>query len=53
MVDAALAGGAFKRYIYTPATTGKLRKGAHGRFLALIKAAAAGAFSEERRRQWR
>jgi hypothetical protein len=44
VADAALAGGAFKRYIYTPAKDGKLKKGAHGRVLALIKAAAAGAF---------
>jgi hypothetical protein len=44
VVDAALAGGAFKRYIYTPAKDGKLKKGAKGRVLALIKAAAAGAF---------
>jgi hypothetical protein len=44
VADAALAGGAFKRYIYTPARDGKLKKGASGRILALIKAAAAGAF---------
>ena len=44
VADAALAGGAFKRYIYTPAKDGKLKKGANGRVLALIKAAAAGAF---------
>ena len=44
VADAALAGGAFKRYIYTPAKDGKLKKGASGRVLALIKAAAAGAF---------
>ena len=44
VADAALAGGAFKRYIYTPAKDGKLKKGAHGRVLALVKAAAAGAF---------
>jgi hypothetical protein len=44
VADAALAGGAFKRYIYTPARDGKLKKGANGRVLALIKAAAAGAF---------
>ena len=28
VADAALAGGAFKRYIYTPAKDGKLKKGA-------------------------
>ena len=44
VADAALAGGAFKRYIYTPAREGKLKKGAKGRILALVKAAAAGAF---------
>jgi hypothetical protein len=44
VADAALAAGAFKRYIYSPAKAGKLKKGAHGRVLALIKAAAAGAF---------
>jgi hypothetical protein len=44
VADAALAGGAFKRYIYTPAKDGKLKKGAKGRVLALVKAAAAGAF---------
>ena len=44
VADAALAGGAFKRYIYTPAKDGKLKKGASGRVLALVKAAAAGAF---------
>ena len=44
VADAALAGGAFKRYIYTPAKNGKLKKGAKGRIVALIKAAAAGAF---------
>jgi hypothetical protein len=44
VADAALAGGAFKRYIYTPARDGKLKKGAKGRILALVKAAAAGAF---------
>ena len=44
VADAALAGGAFKRYIYTPARDGKLKKGAKGRILALVKAATAGAF---------
>lgn len=44
MADAALAGGAFKRYIYTPAREGKFARGAHGRILALVKATAAGAF---------
>jgi hypothetical protein len=44
VADAALAGGAFKRYIFTPAREGKFAHGAHGRTLALVKAAAAGAF---------
>jgi hypothetical protein len=44
VADVALAGGAFKRYLYTPAKAGKFQKGAHGRILALVKAAAAGAF---------
>ncbi len=48
VADVALAGGAFKRYIYTPAKTGKFKKGAHGRVLALAKAAAAGAFTVNR-----
>jgi hypothetical protein len=44
VADVALAGGAFKRYLYTPAKAGKFKKGASGRVLALVKAAAAGAF---------
>jgi hypothetical protein len=48
VADAALAGGAFKRYIYTPAKEGKFKKGANGRTFALIKAAAAGAFAINR-----
>ena len=44
VADVALAGGAFKRYIYTPAKAGKFKKGASGKITALIKAAAAGAF---------
>lgn len=44
VADVALAGGAFKRYIYTPAKAGKFKKGADGKVKALIKAAAAGAF---------
>ena len=44
VADVALAGGAFKRYIYTPARSGKFAKGAKGKVTALIKAAAAGAF---------
>lgn len=48
VADVALAGGAFKRYIYTPAKEGKFKKGAHGKTLALVKAAAAGAFTINR-----
>jgi hypothetical protein len=44
VADVALAGGAFKRYIYTPAKAGKFKKGANGKVVALVKAAAAGAF---------
>ena len=44
VADVALAGGAFKRYIYSPAKAGKFQKGAKGKVLALVKAAAAGAF---------
>ena len=48
VADVAIAGGAFKRYIYTPAKDGKFSKGAHGRITALIKAAAAGALTVNR-----
>ncbi len=48
VADVALAGGAFKRYIYTPAKDGKFKKGAKGKVLALVKAAAAGAFTINR-----
>ena len=48
VADVAIAGGAFKRYIYTPAKAGKFKKGASGRVLALVKAAAAGAFTVNR-----
>ena len=44
VADVAIAGGAFKRYIYTPAKAGKFKKGANGKVVALVKAAAAGAF---------
>jgi hypothetical protein len=43
VADVALAGGAFKRYIYAPAKAGKFQKGAKGKVVALIKGAAAGA----------
>ena len=44
VADIALAGGAFKRWIYTPAKDGKFKHGAQGKVTALIKAAAAGLF---------
>ena len=48
VADIALAGGAFKRYIYTPAKAGQFKKGADGKTKALIKAVAAGAFTLNR-----
>jgi hypothetical protein len=48
VADVALAGGAFKRYIYSPAKAGQFNKGANGKTLALVKAAAAGAFTVNR-----
>ena len=48
VANAALAGGAFQRYIYTPAREGKFGKGASGRATALVKAAAAGALAVNR-----
>ena len=48
VADVALAGGAFKRYIYSPAKAGKFKKGANGRVLAFVKAAAAGALTVNR-----
>jgi hypothetical protein len=48
VTDAALAGGAFKHWIYTPAKEGKFNKGAKGRVTSIIKAVAAGAFTVNR-----
>ena len=48
VADLAIAGGAFKRYIYTPAKDGKFKKGANGRVLAFVKAAAAGGLTVNR-----
>jgi hypothetical protein len=48
VADAALAGGAFKHWIYTPMKDGKFKKGAHGRIAAIVKAVAAGAFTLNR-----
>ena len=48
VADAALAGGAFKHWIYTPMKEGKFSKGAHGRVGSIVKAVAAGAFTLNR-----
>jgi hypothetical protein len=48
VTDAALAGGAFKRWIYTPAKEGKFNKGTKGRVTSIVKAVAAGAFTVNR-----
>lgn len=40
-----LAYGAFKRYIYTPGQEGQFKSGVDGRKRAIVKAAAAGAFT--------
>lgn len=48
VADAALAGGAFKHWIYTPMKEGKFQKGAHGRVGSIVKAVAAGAFTLNR-----
>jgi hypothetical protein len=48
VTDAALAGGAFKHWIYTPAREGKFSKGAKGRVSSIVKAVAAGAFTINR-----
>jgi hypothetical protein len=45
VADIALAGGAFKRWIYTPAKDGRFKTGADGKVTGLVKAAAAGAFA--------
>lgn len=44
LAHSALGFGAFHRYIYKPFRAGTLRKGAHGRVLAFIKAGAAALF---------
>ena len=46
VLHAGLAFGAFHRYLYKPLTAGSFSKGAHGRILTLIKAAAAVVFVE-------
>lgn len=48
VADLAIAGGAFNRYIYTPAKSGKFAKGTKGRTLAFIKAGAAGLLTVNR-----
>jgi hypothetical protein len=44
VLDAGLAAGAFKRWIYTPYEHGAFKKGANGRVKAIAKASVAGAF---------
>ncbi|MFC4912503.1 hypothetical protein [Actinomadura gamaensis] len=46
--DAGLAFGAFHRWIYKPYKAGTFKSGADGRKKAIVKAAAAGAFSVNR-----
>jgi hypothetical protein len=48
VADAALAAGATYQWIVKPYKAGKFKKGAHGRKLALVKAAVAGAFAYNR-----
>ncbi len=45
VLHTGLAIGAFRRYIYKPWKAGTFKKGADGRTAALVKAAAAGAFT--------
>ncbi len=45
VLHSGLAIGAFRRYIYKPWKAGTLKQGADGRTKALVKAAAAGAFT--------
>jgi hypothetical protein len=45
VLHTGLAIGAFRRWIYRPWKAGTLQKGADGRTAALVKAAAAGAFT--------
>ena len=51
VVNAGLAAGAFKRYIYTPYRKGAFKSGAHGRKRAIVKAAAAAAFTLDQLRR--
>jgi hypothetical protein len=44
VIHAALAFGAFHHFIYKPYKAGSFAHGAHGRTLALVKAAASGLF---------
>ncbi|MDQ0990597.1 hypothetical protein [Streptomyces sp. V3I7] len=48
VANAALAAGATYQWIVKPWKAGKFKKGAHGRRLALVKAALAGAFTYNR-----
>ena len=44
VVDAGLAAGAFKRWIYNPFKAGSFKKGTKGRVKSMIKAGVAGVF---------
>lgn len=44
VVDAGVAAGAFKKWIYSPWKAGAFKKGTKGRIKAMVKAAVAGAF---------
>ncbi|MFF5026006.1 hypothetical protein ACWERI_33290 [Streptomyces collinus] len=48
VADAALAAGATYQWIVKPYRAGKFKKGAHGRRVALVKGALAGAFTYNR-----
>lgn len=45
VTNVGLAGGSFYQWIYKPYQAGKFKQGADGRTVALVKAAAAGAFA--------
>jgi hypothetical protein len=51
ITNAGLAGGAFKRYIYSPYRKGSFKSGAKGQKRAVVKAAAAGLFSLDQLRR--
>jgi hypothetical protein len=51
VVNAGLAAGAFKRYIYTPFRNGAFKSGAHGQKRAIVKAGVAGVFALDQLRR--